>query len=672
MNRFLIRKRTVFIFLTLIGLLSYFNSFRVPFHYDDISFLREKTIIKSFSLFFSWISEDYLRIITGRAFLLFTFSLNYMISGLDTFGYHFVNLFIHISTAFLFYQLLAKYVDNENGDNYHFKSILASSLFLLHPINTESVTYISSRSSGLSTFFILTSMLCFFKATSPHLPFAKGGQEGGQHKFYLGFYLLSILFFILGLSTKEAAIVTPILIILFDIYFISENGKNLKSRLKYHLPFWALISIAAFYYSGRITNPEMYDRPWLTHILTESKVFTEYLRLLILPFGLNFDHDIKESLFFDPQVIISVVIVTALLSVAVLIKSRNRILSFSILWFFINLAPFLAIRLSDYMTERWVYAAALGFSLGLVELVMIVTARHKRIGVIILAGIMLLFGSLTILRNNVYKSPVTLWADALKKSPEKIRPYTNLSASYLERGEIDKAIDIMERSIQKGNNQLETYLNLANAYFLKDNLKKAEDILLMLRDEAVPYIYHYNLGMVYKHQKKYKKSIEEFKTVLKTKPHSTAALGSIGECYDLLNQKDKAKEYFILATKGIPQNSEDYLMQAKSYFNLGDKQKGTESLNNALIAEPFNIYIRNIIATTLLENNRFDEALKHFSAASKISPNYAPAYKGMGLAMLRKGNKKKAAEHFKKALNLLPVGSAERKEIEELLAQVGN
>ncbi|MDO9288473.1 MAG: hypothetical protein Q7T83_06745, partial [Thermodesulfovibrionales bacterium] len=113
MSRITIRKRTVFIFLTLIGLLAYFNSFGVPFHYDDISFLREKAIIKSSALFSQWIKEDYSRIISGRAFLLFTFFLNYVINGLDTFGYHIVNLLIHISTAFLFYLLLAGYVDRD-------------------------------------------------------------------------------------------------------------------------------------------------------------------------------------------------------------------------------------------------------------------------------------------------------------------------------------------------------------------------------------------------------------------------------------------------------------------------------------------------------------------------------------------------------------------------------
>ncbi len=675
-----VRKRTVFIFLALIGLLVYSNSFRVPFHYDDITFLKEKLIIKSLPLFLEWITEDFLRIISGRAFLLFTFYLNYVINGLDTFGYHLVNLAIHISTAFLFYLLITKYVINDktiaSNDNinplpvqnsgvgcfldnsYHLKAILASTVFLVHPINTESVTYISSRSSELSALFIVASMLCFFRAT--------------QNKFHFTIYVLSIFFFILGLSTKEAAVVIPLLILLFDLYFISNRNKNFRARFKYHLPFWLMILAGFSYYARFIIKPEMYDRPWLVHILTESKVFIEYLRLLILPFGLNFDHYVRESVSLDPWVLSSIMIIFALLIIAIFIRNKNRVLSFSIIWVFINLVPFMTIKLSDYMTERWLYAAAIGFSLGLVELIMRVFSGRKKIGVIVLSCIILLFGSLTVLRNNVYKSPVDLWADSLKKSPEKARPYTNLSASYLERGNIAKAIEIMELSIKMGNRAIETYLNLANAYFLKDDLNKAEEILVSLHNRGVPEIYYYNLGVVYKFKKEYEKSIEEFKKVLKTNPQSISALGSIGECYELLGEKDKAREYFMSATEGIPRNAEDYLVLAKSYFAIGENQKGTESLNKALIADPFNIYIRNIIANTLLEKNYLDEAYKHFSLMAEISPDYVNAYKGMGRAMLAKGNTSEARRQFKKALSLLPDVSPERKEIERLLTQSEN
>src|SRR5574341_325 len=255
MTGIIIRKRTIGIFLTLMGLVAYFNSFTVPFHYDDFHFLKEQIIIKSFPLYLDWVTRDYAAIITNRAFLLFTFYLNYMAGGLDTFGYHLVNLALHIATAFLFYLLLVRYIDNREGDRYHVTAILAALFFVVHPINTESVTYISSRSSELSTLCMLGTMLLFFRAT----------EKG----FSLLPYLFSVVCFALGLASKQSAIVAPALLVLFDYYFISGKDKTFPSRIKFHLPYWGIMAAGAVYYAGTISRPEMYDRPWTTHLLTE-------------------------------------------------------------------------------------------------------------------------------------------------------------------------------------------------------------------------------------------------------------------------------------------------------------------------------------------------------------------------------------------------------------------
>ncbi len=726
--KIIIRKRTIFIFLTLIGLLAYYNSFSAPFHYDDISFLRENTSIKSWQFFSSWIKESYSRIITGRAFLLFTFYLNYVVNGLDTFGYHIVNLFVHISTAFLFYLLIAKYVyprtpieGETNAPQPPFITppspsylkrgrlegvlsgggeggvmfaspvpILAASLFLLHPINTESVTYISSRSSELSAFFILAAMLCFFRATQKNIGRSQEMLNQVQHDSYkpslnvtlnlfqglnrLFIYLLSILFFILGLSTKEAAIVTPLLIGLFDLYFVSANRKNFLSRIKYHLPFWGITLAVAFYYLGHITHPAMHGRPWLTHILTELKVFIEYIKLLILPLWLNIDHDIKAAALFDVSTAAAVVFVAGILLSAFFLRKQNRVLSFSIFWFFINLAPFFAIRLEDYMAERWVYAASLGFALFAGELLVVLHAAYKTIGKLAIACIFIFFGIFTWLRNDIYKDPVMLWTDAAEKSPAKARPYTNLCAYYVERKETDKAIEICKIAIDRGGRTAETYINLATAYFFKEDLNNAEAILLSLPkvkgmkvSSGIIETYHYNLGLAYKGRKKYYKAIDEYKKVLKLKPQSPAALGLIAESYFQLGDMKKADEYAFLATRGMPQNGEDYLMLAKSFLHLGETRKGIESLSKAVTTDPLNGNIRYSVATVYLEGKNYDLAYKHFSILSKLSPQFAPAYMGMGKAMLEKGSINEARKYLNKALSLLPPDSPDRKEISGLL-----
>lgn len=658
LNNHPIRKRTVFIFFSLLAFIVYANSFSVPFHYDDFHFLKENLRIKSLKTFSDWLFTDYSNFLRGRPLLLFSFFLNYKIGGLDTFTYHLFNLFFHISTAYIFYLLFTNFSDRKDNKEYSIKFIIAASVFIVQPINTESVTYISSRSSILSTLFILLSMLTFFKATN--------------NKFSFFYYILAFLTFICGLLTKEIAIILPILLLLFDYYFTSENFSGLSSRLKYHIPFLSVVIVGLFYYSGSLANPEA-KRQWTTHIFTEFRVFVEYTRLLIIPIGQNIDHDIKPYNTLNINVIFSMAILLLLISVSFIIKKKNRIVSFSILWFFVSISPFLVIRLNDFMAERWLYTSAIGYSLFISELFNLVSKKNFKLGIVLTASVILILGSLTIARNRVYANQVSLWEDASRKSPDKPRPYANLSRAYKEIGNLDKAIENGIKSIDKGGKVIEAYINLSVAYKELGDYRKAEETLKAIETEAAKYYEFYqNLGAVYVKMERYNEALDSYKKALLIAPDSALILFSIGETYENLDDNKKAKEYFMLSTKKIPQTAQDYMARGVSYFKLGNGKEALRNFLEAVRTDPLDVNVRIFLANNYLGNDYFDDAYRHFSAASKISTNYAPAYKGMGLAMLGKGNKKEAAGHFKKALNLLPVGSAERKEIEELLAQARN
>lgn len=659
LNNLLIRKRTVFIFLSLLAFIVYANSFSVPFHYDDFHFLKENIKIKSFKTFSNWLLSDYSNFLTGRPLLLFSFFINYKIGGLDTFTYHLFNLFFHIATAYIFYLLFNRYAVGKDNKGHSIKFILAASIFLVHPINTESVTYISSRSSVLSALFILLSMFAFFKATSNKLSY-----------FY---YILGFLVFISGLFIKESVLILPALLILFDYYFLSENLKGLSSRIKYHMPFLSILLLSLFFYIGYLTNPQA-ERQWTTHILTEFRVFVEYIQLLLVPLGQNIDHDIKPSnAFFSINVIFSVALLLILLLLSIIIKKKNRLISFSILWFFISLSPFFIIRLNDYMAERWLYISAIGYCLFISEVLSLLTKKNLRVGIALTLAVLIIGGGLTVARNRVYANQVSLWEDASKKSPDKYRPYANLSRAYKETGNLKKAIENGIKSIDKGGRVVEAYINLAVAYEELGDYKKAEETLLEIEKDAfAKYEFYQNLGAVYIKMEEYEKAFEAFKKALSLRPSSPLILFSIGETYENLKENKKAKEYFLQSTNALPQTAQDYMAQGISYFKIGDSKKALGSFIEAVRADPLNVNVRMFLANNYLGNGYLDKAYKHFSTAAKISPNFVPAYKGMGLVMLKKGNKKEAIGYFKKALSLLPVDSPERKEIEGLLTQSKN
>lgn len=656
LNKLSISNRTILIFFFLTGLLVYLNSFSAPFHYDDFYYLKDNPAIKSFEGFRAWLAADYSRVFTGRPVLLFTFLLNYKLGGLDTFGYHFLNLMIHISNAFLLYLIFFRHAEEDREKGYSLKYILAATLFLIHPLNTESVTYISSRSSVLSAFFMLSSMFCFFRAT--------------KEKLNLRYYFAGIISFILGLSVKETTAVLPVLLMLFDYFFISKGSKNLCARIKYHIPYLLVIGFLSVLYAGYITMPmPLARRPWLTHIFTEFKVFTEYLKLLVVPVGLNIDHDIKPSHFIDMNTAFSLLAILAFISAAVLLRKKHRVISFSMFWFFINLIPFWVIRLNDFMAERWLYFASIGFSVGMAYILFMIMTAFFRTGLVIILSVVLALGTLTIFRNNIYASPVLLWQDAVQKSPGKWRPYLNLSLAYIESGDMTKAFKNIRESVKRGVS-IESYMALAVAYESKGDYKAAEKVLKIVEKDAQGYfLYYRNMGSIYMKMGEYEKAISSFKRADEIKPGSSLILFSIGQCYENLSENDRAKEFFMLAVKTVPQNSEGYLWQGASFLRLGKINEAVEAFLEAVKIDPTDVNARINLAELLFGTGYNDEAFKQYAIAAEIYPNYARAYAGMGLVMFQKGNPKEARKYFTRALSLLPPDSPERKELLELLAK---
>lgn len=653
-----IRNRTVLLFFTLIGLILYLNSLNAPFHYDDIYFLKENLGIKSFSLFWQRLSGNISALFNGRPFLLLTFLVNYKLGGLQTLGYHLLNVSIHIGNAFFLYLILRKYVASDDEKELSLKTVLASVLFLIHPICTESVTYISSRSSELSALFVLLSMYCFFRAT--------------EHRLRAGPYLLSVAFFILGLMTKETAIVLPALLLLFDYFFISKGAAGLRNRLAYHVPHLFVLGLAAFVYASLITAPSLsVERPWTTHVLTELNVFTQYLRLLAVPVGLNIDHEVMPSSIIDGRVVISILILSALLFGAIVSRKKYPLFSFSFFWFAVNLLPFLLVRLEDFMAERWAYLASIGFCIALAELLTTITNIYRRTGAAVIAVVMLAGGALTVMRNNVYASPLLLWEDAAKKSPGKYRPLVNLSSAYMENGDPAKAvasareaITLWKASGSRNDNILTAYLNLAAAYGTD---QKAEDALKSVEKASAQSVdYHAALGALYMNQGRFSEALASFKKALALSPQSAAYLFLVGECYESLKLKNKAREYFVLATSVIPQTAQEYMGQGESFSRLGDYRKASERFHEAMRTDPLDVSLRVYFATILMKNERLDNAFEQFSLALRISPGYAPAYKGLGLVKLEQGEGGVAMGYFDKALALLPAKSTERKSVLEL------
>jgi len=355
-----LKRHLIAIFLlSILGLLIYSNSFHCSFHFDDHRCIVENLAIHRFDL------KAILK--SPRPVLDFTFALNYVLGELNVFGYHLVNVTLHILNAILIYFILFYTLKWPVNQFYQKKSweipFYTALLFIAHPIQTQAVTYISCRSSVLATFFYLLALFLFIKSF-----FSKR-----KNLYIVGTFLASCL----GMGTKAIATTLPAMLLLYDYYFIADkNIKKMLPRLKIHALFFLTISISIYtklsylkehtcLTPGKVVM--LYDKTTLNsyqYFLTQLHVIFYYIKLLFLPINLNLDYDFPITRTLDFCTFACFLGLTFLIALAIRISNKYRLLSFAILWFFITLSvtsSFFVIV--DVIFEHRLYLPSFGFCL---------------------------------------------------------------------------------------------------------------------------------------------------------------------------------------------------------------------------------------------------------------------------------------------------------------------
>jgi hypothetical protein len=342
--------------ILLLGLLAYSNTIDVPFYFDDTYVIVTNDRIKDPSNIPSlfWRMEGP---IATRPFTLATLAFNHVLGGLSTRGYHIFNVALHLINGVMLYMLLLRTAGlmGAYGRNAGGVAFFSSLLFVLHPVQTEAVTYIVSRSVLLCTFFYLLGITLFISVVR-----SRRGRAA-----YMAALLLSSM---LGMSSREDFVTFPLMLLLFDFFFISGgNVKGVLGRWKIHLP---VISTAAFLIY-MVMSFDYEDHAGLgigsltplKYLMTQFSVHWTYLRLLLLPIKLNLDYDYPLAVsFFQVRTLVSFAGYLALWALAALTMKRHPIVSFCVLWFLIILGPTSSvITLSDYITEHRLYLPSIGF-----------------------------------------------------------------------------------------------------------------------------------------------------------------------------------------------------------------------------------------------------------------------------------------------------------------------
>ena len=544
--------------ITLISVGIYYNSLNAPFIFDDISKIVNNPDIKNLKIIKSRLIYPYgkykkwERNDPSRPLIYFTFALNYHFGKLNVFGYHLVNIFFHIVNSVLILFLSQKIILYIYKKEFLLFSFFVSLLFTVHPINIDAVTYIFARSNILATCFYLLSILLFIRT----------------FEINRKLYFFSLVCFILSLASKPIAVTFPAIILVFDYVFLNDfNMSKTIKKMQYHLPFWSILIfylLFRHFYLGGIGDIDASKDIWprYFYILTQPYVILRYLQLLFVPIGLCIAHSIVPiKSIFEYKFLLSSLLVIGILMFGWILYKKNVknsvLILFSILWFFITLLPtssFFPTAIA--LSERRLYLPGFGIYFIIMLIFFyrslnknIYTIRHNWISICLFAIYICALGVTTYRRNNLYRSPVLIWEDAVAKYPKNPGSIANACMAHHKLG-----------SLYYSNKQY------------KNVIKEYERIIEL--DPSSGKICYNEIGSAYYLLGEYNKAIQEYKKVIKLDPNYVDAYNNLGAVYFEINQYRESIKEFEKAIELDPNDADTYRNIGLVYFEgLQDYQK---------------------------------------------------------------------------------------------------
>ncbi len=485
-----------------------------------------------------------------RPLLMASFWLNFHASEMQPYGYHAWNVVLHFFNG-LFVFLIVERLTARLGEE-RIRRILyatfAAGVFLLHPLQTESVAYIASRSEALSIFFAYAAVAVFLYQRDCGIGWLRS--------------LAVLVLFGAGALTKEHVAVLPAVLLLADYYWnpgFSFQGIWRNWRL--YLPLVGGAAAAGTFVLWTLRTADtagfaLKDLTWYEYFFTQCRAIWAYLRLFLLPIGQNVDHDFAISRsVLDHGAILGLAALVALAAAAMWFRKKYPLASFGVLVFLILIAPtssFLPIR--DTLVERRFYLPSIGALLIAVEALRQWRPTPARAAAVI-AGVLAVCTIVTYNRNQVWSSSYALWQDAIAKSPNKARPYSQLGYAYLNDQKCSDALPLYQKAVLLDPNE---YRALVDWGLTLDCLGRSDEALAaMKRATAVEnrsgHAYAL-IGMLEGKQGHREESMKALETALKMEPDNDAAYVYRGNLYVLSNELDRAAADYRTALRYNPRN----------------------------------------------------------------------------------------------------------------------
>jgi tetratricopeptide (TPR) repeat protein len=601
------------------ALVAYHNSFAVPFVFDDEPAILSNLSIRS--LWRAWSPPVNGGItVAGRPVLNFTLAVNYAISGTDPWSYHALNLLIHLAAGVVLFgvvrrTLLQPVLAPRFGPHAFEIALLAAALWTVHPLQTESVTYVVQRAESLMGLFFLLTLWCFIRACEP-----------GAARRWRWPALAACL---AGMATKEVMAVAPLIVLLYDRTFVAGSFRAAwRERRGLHLALaatWLLLGWLVLGSGDRGGSFDLGDpRTWWRYDLTQFVAVVRYLRLAVWPHPLVIDYGTFwiERL---PAILPHLVIVAALLAATLVALVRWPVWGFLGSWFFVILAPSSVLPGTVQMiVEHRMYLPLAALA------VIAATAGYGCLGgkkgAAILSAVALALTAVTVRRNQDYASTIGLFADTVAERPGNARAMALLADYYHRAGKLEKARHWLERSLEVQPGVVPVLNNLGNVWQELGEAGKAVGCFqqaLALDPRNVVTLN--NLGSALILSGEVGQGIAELETALRLAPDSAETRLNLANALAQNGRMPEAAENFAALLQAQPDNAEAQASYGRVLEALGRRTEAIAHLETAVGLRPEDADLRNRLGATLGRAGKVREALAQFEEALRLNPAHEEA-----------------------------------------------
>jgi len=665
-----VREALLLAALAILVFFIYSNTLHGPFTFDDMKSIGNNPSVRLSELTWEGISRAaYLK----RPVAKISFALNYYFHQYDVLGYHLVNILIHITTGILLYLFARTTLSIPSlGSIYpanRWIPFFTAVVWLVHPIQTQSVTYIVQRMNSMAVMFYVLSLFLYAKARL---------GEGKVQRWLL--FAGCAFSGLLALGSKEMTAILPFFIFLYEWYFFQDLSKDwLKRHLGYVLGIVGLFALISFVFLG--LNPQEklqaigdYSRKEFTfgeRVLTQPRVVIYYLSLLFYPhpsrLNLDYDFPLSHSLIDPVTALLSIGAIVGLLGLACLLAKKERLLSFCIIWFFGNLVIESSVVPLALIFEHRTYLPSMLVSLTAVTL----AYRHVKVRWVTVVALCAMAGVCSVWtyeRNRVWGDEVSLWSDCVQKSPLKARPHNNLGYALRTQGKVDEAIGHYTEALRIKPDYGEAHTNLGAALALQGRLEEAmSHYAEALRIDPDSVGAHSNLGSALVNLGRFDEAAGHCCEALRIDPDFAEAHSNLGSALAGLGRLEEAASHCYQALKLKPDHAEAHVNLGAVLLSQGKLEGAIDHFSEALQIKPDSVDAHYNLGLGLARQGSRQEAMGHFSKTLKLKPDHAEAHVNLGAMLASEGRLEEAIDHFSEALRIKPDFGEAKQYLEQAL-----